>query len=314
MFHRVIGLSSVLLGCLAGCSLSGHGDRGCCQHGDSASCNAPCSVGEDCTCSAPLYPGDQNCQNNCQKHSRQRPMQRLATAFRRASSKRKSGPHASECTCESCGYESVMSQPMIWEQNPCGQPMCGAPQACGCDSCGPSWTGGWSAGDSPAGGGFYATPEQGSTGCDCGQQHSTNGSMYIPEGNAQFENSAEAPRMSVPASEQSHVVPRSFPPSPGSLDDNVAKPLPLPPSSEGTAPTPQDLTPMEPPMEFPKNTPGDFDPLQQEGAPAAKKVVDPVSFEIPRLPAIPERDHSSAKRGGPQPVRPIATDSERFQR
>ena len=67
-------------------------------------------------------------------------------------------------------------------------------------------------------------------------------------------------------------------------------------------------------MEFPNKTPGEFDPLQEEGAPAAEKVLDPVSFEIPRLPPLPERAHSSVKRGGSQQVELISTDSEQFQR
>lgn len=296
MFHRVIGLSSVLLVCLAGCSLCSHQDSGCCQHGHQ--------------------------QGNCQKQSQQPPMQRLATAFRRSSSKLMSSQHASGCACGSCGYESYHSQPMMWEQNGCCPPVCGVEQACGCDSCVPSMTSDWSADGSPVNGGFYPAAEQGSTGCDCGQQHSTNGSMYFPEGNVSYEYSSEAPMMNVPANAQGHTDPRSFPPTrsyeapatPGFLNDNVAKPLPIPPAEAGPAPIPQDLTPMDPPMAFPENTPEKFDPLLQEGAPAAENVLDPVSFEIPRLPPIPERDHSSAKRGGPQPVRPIATESERFQR
>ena len=331
MFHRVIGLSSVLLVCLAGCSLCSHQGSGCCQHGhqhgNSGNLHAACGAGPACTCAAPLYPGDQNCHQNCQKHHRQQPMQRMATAFRRSTSKWMSGQHASGCACGSCGYESY--QPMMWDQNGCGQPVCGIPQTCGigqacggCDSCAPLMTGGWSAGGSSVNGGVYAAADQGAIGCGCGPQHSTSGSMYIPEGNGQYEYSAEAPMMSVPANDQSQAGPRSFPPTrqyeapatPGTLNDSVAKPLPIPPAEESPAPMPQDLTPMDPPMEFPKNTPGEFDPLQEEGAPAAEKVLDPVSFEIPRLPPLPERAHSSVKRGGSQQVELISTDSEQFQR
>ena len=303
MFHRLIGLSSVLLVCLAGCSLCSHQDSGCCQQ-DSGCCQH----------------GHQH--GNCRKHSRQPPMQRMATAFRRASSKRMSGPHASGCACGSCGSELYSSQPMMWEQSVCGQPMCGIEQASGCDSCAPSMNGGCSAVGSPVNGEFYAMAEQASTGCSCGQQHSTNGSMYIPEGNGPYEYSVEAAVMSVPANNQTNMIPRSFPPqhpnkvpaAPDSLNDNVAQPLPIPPADEGQAPIPQDLTPIDAPMEFPKSTPGEFDPLKQEGAPAAENVLDPVSFEIPRLPPIPESSRSSAKRGESQQVQPIATDSEQFQR
>jgi hypothetical protein len=146
--------------------------------------------------------------------------------------------------------------------------------------------------------------------------------MYIPEGNGQYESSTEAPMISVPVNDQSNTVPRSFPPTrqyevpatSGTLNDSVAKPLPIPPAEESPAPIPQDLTPVDPPMEFPQNTPGEFDPLEEEGAPAAKKVLDAVSFEIPRLPPIPERAHSSVKRGGSQQVELISTDSVQFQR
>jgi len=322
MFHRFIGLSSVLLVCLAGCSLCSHHDSGCCQHGNSWSHNAACGAGQAGTCAAPLYPGDQNCQGNCQKHSHQLPMQRLATAFRRSSSKLMSGHHASGCACGSCGYESYHSQPMMWEQSACGQPMCGFEQACGCDSCAPSMTGGRSAVGSPVYGEFYATAEQASTGCGCGQQHSTNGSMYIPEGNGPYEYSAEAAMMSVPANNQTNMIPRSFPPThpyeapatPDSFNDNVAKPFPIPPADASPAPIPQDLTPMDPPVGFPKKTPEEFDGLLPDAAPAAEKVLDPVSFEIPRMPPISEPTHASAKRGGSEPVQPIPTDSEQFQR
>ncbi|MEJ7591677.1 MAG: hypothetical protein WKF77_09025 [Planctomycetaceae bacterium] len=143
----------------------------------------------------------------------------------------------------------------------------------------------------------------------------------MPEGYGPYEYSGAAPMMGIPANDQSHTVPRAFPPAhpseapatPDSLNDNVAKPLPIPPAGEGAAPMPQDLTPVDPPMEFPKNAPGGFDPLQEEGAPAAEQVLDPVSFEVPRLPPIPERAHSSNKRGSQQ-VQQIPTDSQQFQR
>jgi len=338
MFHRVIGLSSLLLVCLAGCSLCSHQGSGCCQHqhqhGNLQSFNAACAEGSACTCAVPLYPGDQNCKGNCRKHSQQRPMQRIATAFRRSSSKWMSGPHASGCSCGSRGHESYVSQPMMWEQNSCGQTVCGVQQVCGVlpvcgvepswggDSWAPTMTGGWSEGGFPASGEFYATAGQGSTGCNCGQQHSTNGSMYIPEGNGAYEYSGEAPMMNVPADIHGNTVPRSFPPShpfeapvaPYSPNDHVANPLPIPPADESPASKPQDFTPMDPPMEFPKNTPDSFDPLQEEGAPEAEKVLDPVNFEIPRLPPIPEKNRSSVKRSGFQQVEPIATDAEQFQR
>lgn len=338
MFHRVIGLSSVLLVCLAGCSLCSHQGSGYCQHGhqhgNSGSLNAACGEDLACTCAAPLYPGDQNGQHNCKKHHRQPPMQRMATAFRRSSSKWMSGPHASGCPCGSGGHETYVSQPMMWEQDACGQTGCGVQQVCGVlpacgvdqawvgDSCAPTMTGGWSSGGFPAGGEFYATADPGSTGCNCGQQHSTNGSMYIPEGDGSYEYSTEAPMLNVPANVQGNTVPRSFPPAqpfeapatPDPLSDTFAKPFPVPPGAESAAPIPQDLTPMDPPVEFPKNATDQFDPLQEEGAPAADKVLDPVRFDIPRLPPLPEQNRSSVKRGGFQPVVPIATDSEQFQR
>ncbi|MBC7967153.1 MAG: hypothetical protein H7Z17_14665 [Fuerstia sp.] len=156
-------------------------------------------------------------------------------------------------------------------------------------------------------GGGYETANQGSTGCGCGEQPSTNGAMYIPEGSGPYEYSAEAPMMNIPAGDQSQTAPRSFgptpaheeaPAAPGSLNNDVAKPLPTPPAGQDATPMPQDLTPMDPPMEFPNNAPGEFDPLQNEGAPAADKVLDPISYEVPRLPPIPVPAHSSVKRGG----------------
>ena len=326
MLHRLIGLSSVLLVGLAGCSLCSHQGSGCCQHGqqqgNSWSLNAACGVGPSGTCAAPLYPGDQNAHGNCQKHSQQPPMQRLATAFRRKSSQWMSGQHAGGCPCGSCGFESYQSQPMMWEQAGCGESMCGMEQGYGCDSCAPLLTSGWSPGGSSVSGGFYETADHGPTGCSCGEQHSTNESMYIQEGHGPYEHATEAPMMNVPENVQSNAVPRSFPPihphvapaTPDPLNDNVAKPLPIPPAAKGPEPMPQDLTPMDPPMEFPKNTPDAFDPLHEEGAPAAEKVLDPVSFEIPRLPAIPERTQSSVKRGTSNQVQRIATDAEQFQR
>lgn len=305
MFHRVIGLSSVLLVCVAGCSLHGHHSAGCCQqghphghkHGHPGSLKATCGTDVACTCTAPLYPGDQNCHGNCLKHQHQRPIHRMATAFRRSSSQWMSGPHANGCACGSCGSESYFSQPTMWEQNACGQPLSGGLQSCGCDSCAISMTGG-----------VYETPGQGSTDCGCGQQISTNGAMYIPEGSGPSGYTAEYPMMSIPADNHSQTGPRSFGPTspleaapspPGALNENGAKPLPTPPTGQDATPMPQDLTPVDPPMEFPKNAPGEFDPLQEEAAPAAGKVVDPVSYEVPRLPPIPVRAHSSVQRGGP---------------
>ncbi len=320
MFHRAIGLSSVLLVCLVGCH---HGHRHGHHHGHRHGHAGGQCIDEACTCTAPLYPGDQNCHGNCRKHNRQRPMRRMGMAFRRSSPDWMSGPHSGGCGCESCGFETYGSQPMMWEQDACGQPVCGVQQSCGCDACAFSMTdGGCSACGSPASGDFYSDPNQGSTSCGCGEQHSVNGSMGMPEGYGPYEDSAAAPMMGIQANDQGKTVPRSFPPThpseaPATLDslnDNVAKPLPIPPAGEAAAPMPQDLTPVDPPMEFPRKAPGEFDPLQKEGAPAAEQVLDPVSFEVPRLPPIPERAHSSLKRGRSQQVQQITTDAEQFQR
>lgn len=215
----------------------------------------------------------------------------------------------------------------MWEQNACGQPVCGVQQVCGvlpecgCDACAPLMTGGLYADGWPSNGEFYAMGDQGTTECGCGQQHFTDGSMYFPDGNGPYEYSVEAPMMSVPSTIQGNSVPRAFPPThpyeapraPDTFNDGVAKPIPMPPADDSPARIPQDMTPMNPPMEFPKNAPGEFDPLQEEGAPAADSVVDPVSFEIPRLPPLPERAHSSVKRGGPHQIELIPTDAEQFQ-
>ena len=326
MFHRVIGLSSVLLGCLVGCSHHGHRDSGCCHHGhhhgDSGNLNAVCGDGEACTCSAPLYPGDHDCHGKCRKHDRQKPMQRMATAFRRSSSRWISSRHTSGCECESCNCDPYISQPMMWEQHAVAQPVWGVPQTCGCDSCAISMTDGWTDGGVPITGGYYAATDPGSSACGCGEQNFTDGSMHIPEGNGPYEYSVESPMMTIPDGNPGNAVQRSFPPSPslqapgtpGSLNNDIAKPLPIPPADQGAVPMPQDMTPMDPPMEFPGNAAGEFNPPGGEGAPPADKVLDPVSFEVPRLPPIPERANSSGKRAGPQEVRPIATRSQQWQR
>lgn len=77
---------------------------------------------------------------------------------------------------------------------------------------------------------------------------------------------------------------------------------------------PQDMTPMDPPMEFPESAPGGFEPLENDAAPAADNALNPVHYELPRLPPIPERAHTSGKRTAPHQVRPIATGSQQFQR
>ena len=321
MFHRVAGLGLLTLMCLAGCSLRGHHDCHCRHHGQehrhSKNLNSSCGEADACTCTAPLYPGDLNQSGNCPKHKRQRRMHRMATAFRRTTPKMMFGPQSAEFECGISGCDTCFSQPEMWGQNTYMQPVWGNQQTCGCDSCGMSMTDSWS-----SGGWYPETAEQGFSGCGCGEQHSVHGTMSVPEEMGQFQYSAEGPAMGSPADYQINNTPRAFPPvspeaapsTPGSPNVDSAAPGAVPRGHRDTVPMPQDMTPMDPPMEFPKNAPEGFDPLQEEAAPAADNVLDPVSYELPRLPPIPERDYRSGKHRVPQQVRPIETSPQQFQR
>ena len=128
--------------------------------------------------------------------------------------------------------------------------------------------------------------------------------------------------MGFPTDDQTNNVPRAFPPSSrdatpptlGSQNSDSATPIPVPELHREAVPMPQDMTPMDSPMEFPKNSPDGFDPLEKDAAPAADNILDPVNYELPRLPPIPERDYMSGKHKVPQQVRPITTSSQPFQR
>ena len=244
-------------------------------------------------------------------------MQRMATAFRRSSPHWLSGLRSDRCECGCCGDETYpgaqMTDPaMMWEQNMYAQPAWESQQFCGCDSCATSMTNDWSAGNWN-----YDSVDQSSGGCGCGEQYPTDSLMHIPNDNGLYEYSAESPPMSMPSHDQSSDEPRTFPPSsshghpgtPSVPSHGNPEPAPIAPSSRNAVPMPQDMTPME----FPENVPNGFDPAD-EGAPAADRILDPVSYEIPRLPPIPERANSSAKRIGPQQVRPIEIRSKQFQR
>jgi len=167
--------------------------------------------------------------------------------------------------------------------------------------------------DSWSSGSWYPeAAEQGFSGCGCGEQHSVHGSMSVPEEIGQFQYSAEGLPMGSPTENQTNNVPRAFPPF--SPDAAPTTPGQAPRVQREAVPMPQDMTPMDPPMVFPENAPGGFDPLEKDAAPAADNALDPVSYELPRLPPIPERDHRSGKYKAPQQVRPIATSSQQFQR
>lgn len=309
MLHRVIGLGSLLLACLAGCAHHGHRGCGCHKHGyspgDSANLNAECGEGGLCTCAVPPHPGDQHCRRHCRKHKRQRAVQRMATAFRRSSPHWLSGPRADECECGCCGDEmypgaQMTDSAMMWEQNMYAQPAWESQQFCGCDSCATSMTNDWSAGNWT-----YDSVDQSSGSCGCGEQYPASSLMHIPNDNGLYEYPAESAPMSMPSHDQSRDELRTFPPSsshgdPATPSQGSPEPAPIAPSSRNSVPMPQDMTPME----FPENVPNGFDPAD-ERAPAPDRILDPVSYEIPRLPPIPERANSSVKRIGPHQVRPI---------
>lgn len=325
MFHRVIGLSSLLIVCVAGCSLRGHRDCNCHQHmqpGRHAS-NLNVTINRDgscgdgsCSCTAPLYPGDQHCHQNCNKHKHKRrwPMQRMASAVRRSSQQWFSGLGEDECACgcdrqDSCFYEPCTNVNTMWpsgmDTSPAyATPSCGF-DACGCDACAASMTNGWFPGATE-----YGAMNQGIPGCGCGEQVVAGCSTCASPENGLYEHSVESPVMPIPGYPPGNAEPRAFPPSnpkPGTESENrhmdTPKQAPDAPAKREALPMPQDMTPMELPMEFPENAPERLEPIE-EGAPAAHNILDPISYEIPRLPPIPVRAHSSAKRSSPPVVLP----------
>jgi hypothetical protein len=325
MFHRVLGLSSILLVCLAGCSLRGHRDCGCHQHGrplrHAANLNNTCGPEEVCTCTAPLYPGDQQCHRNCRKHRRQRPMRRMATAFRRNSPQWLSGFGA--CECESCCDQSCMPGPTMCGQSGYIQSSWGTQQACGCDSCATSMTDGWFPGAETSGEWHQNSADQHGPGCGCGESYYGGDSGNFPADQGMHEYSVEAPAMNIPPQEHNNTGPRSFPPSTphgapgphGSPGDHGMERAPIAPSNRDSVPMPHDMTPMDPPMVLPGSSPDVFEPLPEDDAPAADKTLDPVSYEIPRLPPIPDRAHySTVRRVEAKNFRPMEISSHQSLR
>jgi hypothetical protein len=317
MFHRVIGLSSLLILCLTGCSLRGHRECSCHQHmqpGRHAS-NRNATIRDDgsCSCTAPLYPGDQHCHQNCNKHKhknkRQRPMQRMASAVRRSSQEWLSGLREDPCACgcegqDGCFYEPCTDANAMWAPGMYGQPAYET-QSCGCDACATSMTNDWFPGTME-----YGAIGPGIPGCGCGEQVVAGCSTCGSSEHEMYEHSVESPVMPIPGHLPGNAGPRAFPPSnpqPGhdSKNKDLDKPEQAPnvPGNGVAVPMPQDMTPMELPMEFPENAPERFEPLE-EGAPAATNILEPISYEIPRLPPIPVRAHSSTKRSSPQVVKP----------
>ena len=108
-FHRMVGLSVLLVICVSGCHCArfrGHACRNpnCRQHHKSAEV----AETEVCTCTAPLYAGDQHHRQHCRKHHHLKPKQRLAAAMRRHSPEWMYGPAAGGCgdcggDCGGCG-------------------------------------------------------------------------------------------------------------------------------------------------------------------------------------------------------------------
>ncbi|MCA9011388.1 MAG: hypothetical protein KDB01_16665 [Planctomycetaceae bacterium] len=171
--------------------------------------------------------------------------------------------------------------------------------SCGCDACAASMTDGWFPGAME-----YGAIDQGIPGCGCGEQVFASCSCGSPD-HGLYEHSVESPVMPIPGYPPGNAEPRAFPPSnpkPGADTGNrnldTPKQAPNAPANREALPMPQDMTPMEVPMEFPENAPERFEPIE-EGAPPANNILDPVSYEIPRLPPIPVRAHSSTKRSSP---------------
>lgn len=298
-FPRTISLSTLLFLCVSGCQYSHFGCKAMVQHrhhhagcGDTA-----------CGCTPPLYPGDTGSQ--CKKHSKMRPMQRVASTFRRNSPNWISGESSPGCT--ECGYP--VSDQMAFGQTGCGQMGCVAcgggqvwQQGCfqstmmSCDSMNSPFVDGWyydessvalasscgsaDCGGAGHGGEVFPGDISQSSGCGCTNQQMMQG---VPN----------RPQVTLPN------PPRSFSPS---LPPNQGYEAPVPPGAAIPTPpmktpaanqnrfVPQDVTPMDEPMPMPvpNDAPGPlFDPLDNEAAPLPPTAVDPVSFEVPHWDPIP---------------------------
>jgi len=331
MFHRLLGLGLLLLVCFTGCSLRDH--RGCnCQHHgrmhrQSANPNTIYNPHDECTCPAPLYPGDQQCQGNCRKHKRQRPLRRTTAALRRNSKHwltglSGSGSDGGCCSDECCidgqmAGPQMMGQPVMYAQNGCVQPAWGTQQSCCCDSCSMSVSNGWFEDGVTSEAWFNDSASSNSSGCGCGESQADSGPVYMPEQSEAYEYSADSPAMNIPVPDHTSHGPRSFPPtSPHSFSSPNGSPgnhnmesAPTAPTDQRTVPMPQDMTPIDP-MVLPRTNPNGFDPTE-DAAPPADRAVDPISYELPRLPPIPERVHySTFRRLEAQHFRPIQINSQ----
>ena len=312
MFNRVLVLTCLFTVGLAGCSMNRHHGCGCGEHGFVGNAPSGCGGPTSCSCTPPLFPGDQGSQGNCQQRTRQRPLQQMATKFRRSAPSWFGGSHGNSCSCGSCGTascgisrfpscSSITGQCMS-PQTVCSQPVLNSGTACGCDSCSSAMTSNWQV-DATFNSGAYSAMSSPS-GCACGDRVAPNATTFSSGGGWEYYNPDNSPlmngqgnrsqggdaRMFAPSSPHILPIPPDFnsdpAPMPPNHGDSVPMPMPMP--------MPQDMTPLGPDL-TPKDAP--FDPLSEERAPAAGRPLDPVSYEVPLLPPLPVPDHvSSGKR------------------
>ncbi len=321
-FHQMVSLCILFFVCAPGCHLCHHFGHGCnrCEQRSSG-------CGEDaCTCAAPLCQSDGIQCQRCHKHRHLGPMQRLAAKVHRAS------PNClrarSACSCGGgCGSDCVSG---------------GATGGCGCGFCGESvvWQQGYVSPSCfacdpmtmPMTDGWYspgASISQG--GCGCGESGFSGEEMYSPANVPGIAGTATnvRPQGAVPS------PPRMFPPADQQIQDStqVQEDKTPPRNEERDAPAmlkeplldnehfspAQDVTPGEPvpaPLpDLPRNAPVEFDPLGENGAaPNPSPVVDPTSYQLPRLPPIPERRHGTSPAPVARPTLHIPTTAESFRR
>ena len=310
MFNRVLVLTCLFTAGLVGCSMNRHHGCGCGEHGLIGNVHNSSGGSNGCSCTPPLFPGDQGCQENCQQHTRQRPLKQMATRFRRSAPSWFGGSHGNNCGCGACGAASCggsqcasgsfVADQGMHPQTVCSQPVRRTGADCGCDSCSAAMTSNWQIDGTFNSGANSAMSSP--SGCGCGEHGTPNATTFSPGGGWEYYNPDNSPLMNGHSNPSQGGDARTFAPSgPHVLpipSGSNSKPAPMPPSDGDSVPMPmpmpmpQDMTPMDSNSLSPKD--GLFDPLSEEGAPAAENPLDPVSYDVPLLPPLPVPDRSSS--------------------
>ena len=295
-FHRMVSLCIPLIFCASGCHFCHHFGHGChrCQQHD------PGCGGDVCGCPATRCNDDGIQCQRCGKRRHLRPMQRLAAGVHQGSPDWFSPPSAYSCGGPDCGgcddcRDGFYGESVAWQQG------YGSPSSFAGDPMAMPMTDGWSYAGEP-----YAGEPTTQGGCGCNQSGNTGQAIYLQGDNGGYYGpgaESEWPPANVRPQTEAPRPSRSFPPA-----EQQSQDLP-----------PQDMTPVgpmpDPLPDLPQNAPSEFEPLgEKRAAPSPSPVIDPTSYQLPRMPPIPERHHGTTPAPRTRPILHIPTTAESFRR